>query len=193
MLDEKLGDGACEWEPCVCFSTEKEQLVLGKNSGSSSSPERTDTAQEGSLQGEHKKNETYLSRGSKHRTAVRPAACDSSHCLSVADKKVSAVTSIPLSRLCLGAPHVSPCSRHFTLITDTLTCTLATALPGPSPDTSPAWRAVGRTVHTQLAPCQPRTPWHRHNNSALPHRRELVSDLQFLFAPLMAERELSQN
>lgn len=122
-----------------------------------------------------------------------PTACDSSHCLSVADKKVSAVTSIPLSRLCLGAPHVSLCSRHFTLIADTLTCTLATALPGPSPDTSPAWRAVGRTVHTQLAPCQPRTPWHRHNNSALPHRRELASDLQFLFAPLMAERELSQN
>lgn len=52
-----------------------------------------------------------------------PTACDSSHCLSVADKKVSAVTSIPLSRLCLGAPHVSLCSRHFTLITDTLTCT----------------------------------------------------------------------
>lgn len=58
MLGEKLGDGVCEWEPRVCFTTEKEQLVLGKNCGSSSSPEHSDTAQEGSLQGEHKKNET---------------------------------------------------------------------------------------------------------------------------------------
>lgn len=72
MLGEKLGDGMCEWEPRACFSTEKEQLVLGKNCASSSSPEHTDTAQEGSLQGEHKKNETHLSRRSKHRTAVSP-------------------------------------------------------------------------------------------------------------------------
>lgn len=51
--------------------------------------------------------------------------------------------AIPLSQLCLGASQVSLCS-----ITDTLTCTLATALPGPSPDTSPAWCALKDRTHT---------------------------------------------
>jgi len=106
--------------------------------------------------------------------------CDSSHCLSVPDKKVPAVTSIPLSRLYPGAPHGSPCRGDPTLYTDTLMCALALALTGPSADTSRAWHTVGRTVHTQLAGGQLGTPWHEQSNPVLPHGRELESNRQFL-------------
>ena len=42
-----------------------------------------------------------------------PTVCDSSLCLSVPNKKVPAVTSIPLSRLYPGAPHGSLCRGKF--------------------------------------------------------------------------------
>lgn len=174
-----LRDGVYEWEPGTCFSNWKEQPVLANNCSSSSSPEHTNTAQPGSLQGQHMRNESYLNTGSKYRTAVRPYSLWQ---LSVPDKKMFLQSAAsPWAGSTQELPTAS-CAGRISLSSETHlhVCTLATALRSPSPDTSPAWCAVGKTAHTQLALCQPGTPCHRQSNLALPHGRELASNLQFL-------------
>lgn len=174
-----LRDRVYEWEPGTCFSNWKDQPVLANNCGSSSSPEHTNTAQPGSLQGQHMRNESYLNTGSKYRTAVRPYSLWQ---LSVPDKKMFLQSAAsPWAGSTQELPTAS-CAGGISLSSETHlhVCTLATALRSPSPDTSPAWCAVGKIAHTQLALCQPGTPCHRQSNLALPRSRELASNLQFL-------------
>lgn len=155
--------------------------MLGNHCDSSSSPERSDTAQAGSLQ-----------RWAREKRNLPEQRIKIQDCSQTLQFVAAAAASLSPTKRFLRSPAcpwagstrelpTTPCAGwDFALIADTLTCALATALPGPFLETFPAWCEVGRTVRTQLALCQPGTPWHEQSNPALPHGRELASNLQFL-------------
>lgn len=127
-------------------------------------------------------------------------SCDCSCNFSVPDKKVPAVPSTPLSP---GAPHGYQCRKDFPLITYTLMCALAAALPGPSPNKYPCMVCRRKMGLTQTVRCQTETPQHHQcaaRDSPTPVEQPFpppwpgtCSKSPLVFTPFMAERELCQG